>query len=90
MKHKQSRKAIAKDIIHTIDINKKIAFDCGSEKSIALYIDFKKGEPLKYPKYIPNWDYLITCRSKNVSNAKLIKTYKYKNGFEIKVFERNK
>ncbi len=90
MKYKESRKAIAKDIISTININKKIAFDCGSEKSIAVYIDFKKGEPLKLSKYIPDWDYLIDCSKNNIPDGKLLKIYKLKNGKEIKLYERVK
>jgi len=90
MKYKESRKAIAKDIIYRVDLNKKIAFDCGSEKSIAVYINFEKGEALKRSKYTPNWNYLITCDKEEPEEAKLIKVYKLKDGKEIKLYERTK
>jgi len=87
MKYKESRKAIAKDIIYRIDLDRDIAFDCGSEKGIALYIDFQKGEAIKKSKYTPNWDYIILCDKRNIK-GRPIKIYKLKSGKEIKLYER--
>ena len=76
MKHKESRRKIAYDIVERIDINKNIAFDCGSEKSVAVYIDFIRGKPVVKSKFLKNWDYLITCNKLN--NFEPVEIYKLK------------
>ena len=73
MEKKASRKRVAYDIMKTIDIKKEIAFDCAPEKSVAVYIDFKREKPLKKSKYVKNWDYLLTCDKQE--NKILIKSY---------------
>ncbi len=76
MKYKESRKEIAYDIAKRIDINKNIAFDCASEKSVALYLDFIRNKPVLKSKFIKNWDYLISCNKFN--NFKIVEIYKLK------------
>ncbi|ACO03217.1 MAG TPA: dolichyl-phosphate-mannose--protein mannosyltransferase [Persephonella sp.] len=85
MEKKASRKKVAYDIIQEVDISKNIACDCSPEKSVCLYIDFEKGEPLKKSKYMKNWDYLIDCSGNKKGN--LLKVYDLK-GKKIYLYEK--
>ena len=76
MKFKESRKRIAYDISKTIDLKKSIAFDCISEKSVAVYLDFIRNKPVLRSEILKDYDYLIDCKKWN--NLKLIKSYKMK------------
>ncbi len=76
MKYKESRRKIAYDIAKKIDISKNIAFDCTSEKSVALYLDFIRNKPVVKSKFLENWDYLISCN--NLKNFKIVEIYKLK------------
>ncbi|MBK3332090.1 dolichyl-phosphate-mannose--protein mannosyltransferase [Persephonella atlantica] len=84
MEKKASRKRVAYSIADTIDIQKKIACDCKSEKTICLYLDFIKGAPLKTSRHIPDWNYLIDCSQKkkgevlSIYDLKGKKIYLYK------------
>lgn len=85
MEKKASRKRVAYDIVQKIDISKKIACDCRSEKTVCLYIDFLKGEAVKTSRHIPDWDYLIDCSNKR--SGKEILSYDLR-GKILKVYER--
>ncbi len=85
MEKKASRKKVAYDIAQNIDISKKIACDCSSEKSICLYLNFEKGEPLKKSKYIKDWEYLIDCSGNKAGN--ILKIYDLK-GKKVYLYER--
>ncbi|WP_457621074.1 ArnT family glycosyltransferase [Persephonella sp.] len=85
MEKKASRKKVAYDIVQTVDISRKIACDCSPEKSVCLYLNFEKGEPLKRSKYVKDWDYLIDCSGKD--RGKLLKVYDLK-GKKVYLYER--
>ena len=85
MEKKASRKKVAYSMAETIDVSKKIACDCKSEKTVCLYLDFIKGSPLKTSRHIPDWDYLIACSDKK--KGKVISIYDLK-GKKIYLYKR--
>ncbi len=85
MEKKASRKKVAYDIIKTIDIKEKIAFDCLPEKSVALYLDFIRGNPLKKSRFTKNWKYLLTCEKNK--DFVLLKEYDL-HGNILRIYER--
>ena len=87
MGKKASRKNAAYQISQRIDLSKKIACDCKSEKTVCLYLDFLKGKAIKTSKHIPDWDYLIDCSGKK--RGKEIFSYDLR-GRILKVYKRIK
>ncbi len=85
MEKKASRKEVAYSIVNQVDLSKKIACDCYMEKSVCLYVGFEKNEPIIHPKYVPNWNYLITCHQKE--EGELIKEYNLK-GKKVYLYRR--
>ncbi len=85
MEKKASRKKVAYDISKRIDLSKKIACDCKSEKSVCVYIDFIKGKALKTSKHILDWEYLIDCS--NSKKGELLKKYDL-HGTILKLYKR--
>jgi membrane-associated HD superfamily phosphohydrolase len=72
-KKRAPQKEVAQSIYQTIDVKKKIAFDCHKDKFITAYLDFMLEKPLKKSKYVKDWDYLLTC--KRIKNGNLLKVY---------------
>ncbi len=72
-KRKISQKEVVYSIAQTIDINKKIAFDCHKDKFITAYLEFMRVKPFKKSKYVKDWEYLLTCEK--IKTGKLIKEY---------------
>lgn len=87
MEKKASRKKVAYDISKRIDLSKKIACDCKSEKTVCVYLDFIKGKALKTSKHIPDWEYLIDCS--NGKKGELLKNYDL-HGKTLKLYKREK
>ncbi|NPA54200.1 MAG: dolichyl-phosphate-mannose--protein mannosyltransferase [Aquificae bacterium] len=85
MEKKASRKKAAYDIAKTINIKEKIAFDCSPEKSVAVYLDFMRGEPLKKSTYTKDWKYLLTCEK--TDKGVLLKEYNLK-GNILRLYKR--
>ncbi len=86
MEKKASRKKVAEDICRTINIKKNMAFDCKPEKSVAVYIDFKRVKPLKRSEYVKDWKYLLTCKKEDHI---LIKKYNL-HGNTLYLYERKR
>ncbi|WP_457640053.1 glycosyltransferase family 39 protein [Persephonella sp.] len=87
MEKKASRKKVAYTVAQMIDISRKIACDCRSEKTVCLYLDFLKGSPLKTSKHIPDWDYLIDCSYRYTGSGSVLKEFDLK-GKKIFLIQR--
>lgn len=82
-----SKKAVAEDIYKITNKSEKIAFDCVAKKEVAIYLDFLLKKPIKKPKYLPNWEYYISCKELNLP---IVKEYDFKKNYKVILYKKQK
>ncbi len=80
-----SKKGVAEDIYKLTNGSNKIAFDCIAKKEVAIYLDFLLRTPVKKPKYIPDWEYYISCEKRNLP---IVKEYDFKKKYKLILYKR--